>query len=369
MYLEAQRFYVFLLIATFLSALGYYVVFEPTSPLLSLGHLSLPKWAAREKYAYATFLGPPTSENSSTADPAALLKDPYFISVRLLNYQIQYAEKTRTRLTNTPFLVLVLPSVPASQIAVLKKEGATIIPIEPLDLPEAFNQNFINNSRFRDVLAKLRLWELTSWDKVLYLDADSFLLKGLDGLFTEEELSGMQVTLPENGTEGEGRAGKARLDPPETYLMAASTDTYGDQTPWEEDPANHPPYLCACFMLFAPSSRLLLYYLSVLNSPEAPRDAYYPEQDLLIYVHRKEGRMPWRRIPVTWSANDGEMNEEYALKGGVKSLHVKGWEGAEGGNVANDKYKNMWRDLVKEMEDWWRERGRWDGLGGIGWGE
>ncbi|KAF2800685.1 glycosyltransferase family 8 protein, partial [Melanomma pulvis-pyrius CBS 109.77] len=247
------------------------------------------------------------------------LQDPYFISVRLLNYQITHAEKTRTTLHNVPFLILVLPSVPSRQIDILKSEGATIVPIETLDLPAAFDREFITNSRFRDVLSKLRLWELIDWDKILYLDADTFLLENLDAIFTDPELSAPMKTLSTNKTEGGGDG----VEPPETYLMAASSDTYGDQTEWEEP--GHINYLCACFMLFSPSLPLFNYYLNILTSPEAPPNAAYPEQDLLIHVHRLEGRMPWRRIPVEWSANDGEMNDERALLGGVKSLHVKGW--------------------------------------------
>lgn len=353
MHLEARRFFSFLLFATVLSVLGYITIFTPPK-LPTLEHLSLPKWTQTQhaKYTYATFLGPPTSTSSSgnaTTNATALPEDPYFTTVRLLNYQIRHAPKTRTKLKDTPFLVLTLPSVPQSHIDVLKKEGATIVQTEPLNLPDAFNKNFINNSRFRDVLAKLRLWELVSWDKIIYLDADSYLLQNLDDLFTEPSLSHMQKTLAPNASaEDDG------VEPPKEYLMAASTDTYGDQTPWEEP--GHVNYLCACFMLFAPSAQLFDYYYNILtlpNPPPALRDAYYPEQDLLIYVHRLTGRMPWRRIPITWSANDGEMNDEYALKGGIKSLHVKGWQGAEGGNVANEKYKEVWRGLVKEMEEYW----------------
>ncbi|KAF2465591.1 nucleotide-diphospho-sugar transferase, partial [Lindgomyces ingoldianus] len=238
--------------------------------------------------------------------------DPYFISVRLLTYQIMHAEKTRTKFDGVPFLVLVLPQVPKSQTDVLKKEGATIVEVQPLDLPDLFDKNYIMGSRFRDVLSKLRLWQLTDYERVLYLDADSFLLERLDGLFLDERYS--------DDVEGNSH-GRKVFEPPEEFIMAASTDTYGDQTEWEQP--GHVNYLCACFMLFAPSEQMFDYYRYVLTGPDAPPNAAYPEQDLLIYVHRLEGQMPWTRIPIEWSANDGEMVDE--LVGGVKSLHVKGW--------------------------------------------
>lgn len=357
MHSNTRRLYLFLSIISFFSIALYTFRFGlagPKTKVLKLQN-SLPKWTAKENYAYATFLGPPTSKyinskNSTTHTNSTVsqLKDPYFISVRLLNYQIIHAEKTRTTLRDVPFLVLALPEVPKAQLAVLEAEGATIVPIEPLDLPDAFDKNFIENSRFRDVLSKLRLWQLVGYDKILYLDADSFLLENLDEIFVEPQLSAVVKSSLANDAE--------ELKMPDKYLMAASSDTYGDQTPWEEDPENNPAYLCACFMLLQPSNQLFNYYTSTLTGPNAPPNAAYPEQDLLIYVHRKDGPMPWKRIPISWSANDGEMNDELALLGGVKSLHVKGWEGSEGGNVANEKYKNIWKRLVEEMEGFYAQR-------------
>ncbi|KAF2262718.1 nucleotide-diphospho-sugar transferase [Lojkania enalia] len=349
---KSRRLFI-LVIAALISA----IVFTQSHSHLESLYTSQPSlsslgWKAQTKFAYATFLGGSTSKDDSQTDPEHL-KDPYFISVRLLNYQIKHAEKTRTRLSNAPFLVLVLPSVPRSQLDVLKQEGATIVRVEALDLPDAFDKDFIKSSRFRDVLSKLRLWQLTAYDKILYLDADSYLLENLDGIFTDPILSTPQKTLPPNRTDNK-KLGQS-VQPPDTYLMAASADTYGDQTEWEQP--GHINYLCACFMLITPSQELFNYYMNILTGPEAPQRAVYPEQDLLIYVHREEGQMPWRRISIKWSANDGDMVDELREQGGVKSLHVKGWEGGEGGNVAGEKWKAKWRELVGEMEGFYKGRG------------
>ena len=147
-----------------------------------------------QRYAFATFLGPragegptvPTTETTLTLDA-----DPYFTSIRLLTYQLLHAPKTRPRTGSPaiPFLVLTLPSVPEAQIATLAAEGATIIPIAPLDLPEIFRPQGHEHSRFRDVLAKLRVWQLTQYDRILCLDADTVVLEPLDGIFTDAELN------------------------------------------------------------------------------------------------------------------------------------------------------------------------------------
>ena len=312
---RARQFYVIAVVASVVSCsiLIYLYNFGLPQPVSALKTQSpVSEWDENRRYAYATFLGPPTSKNDSNNDNTTLaksdlLQDPYFTSIRLLNYQIKYAAKTKSKIGNVPFLVLVLPQVPAIQISKLAMEGATMVNIEPLDLPDAFDKNFIENSRFRDVLSKLRLWQLTDYDKILYLDADSFLLDSLDDIFTDPDLS----TPSKTTVSADAAPGEHVTEPPETYLMAASSDTYGDQTPWEEP--GHVNYLCACFMLFAPSTALFNYYIAVLTGPDAPKDAWYPEQDLLIQVHRKDGPMPWKRIPIHWSANDGDMNDELAL--------------------------------------------------------
>ncbi|KAH7135866.1 nucleotide-diphospho-sugar transferase [Dendryphion nanum] len=346
MHLEFRKVYPLLVLATLMSGAIYIYILGYSQPLPTLQlPFNRPQRNSTERRAYATFLGGSTSKgqpSNVSASAQVALQDPYFISVRLLNYQILHAEKTKTSSHIIPFVVLALPNVPRSQVAVLEAEGATVVGIEPLDLPDAFDKDYINDSRFRDVLSKLRLWQLTDYDKIVYLDADSFLLQNLDALFTDPELSPIMKTLPS------GQNTTDQIPMPETYLMAASADTYGDQTEWEEP--GHVNYLCACFMLFSPSNALFEYYISVLTGSNAPPNAAYPEQDLLIYVHRNDGPMPWRRIPIQWSANDGEMNDELILLGGVKSLHVKGFEGAEGGNVASEKYKAIWRDMVAEME-------------------
>ncbi|KAF1997344.1 glycosyltransferase family 8 protein [Amniculicola lignicola CBS 123094] len=372
MYSKPRRFFLLLIFVSLLSlAIHLY-----TAPRSIAGRYVQPSVSeskpkkAKEKFAYATFLGPPTSRNASAATDAELQKDPYFISVRLLNHQILHATKTKTKIKEAPFLVLVLPAVPRIWIEHLKKEGATVISIQPLDVPDAFDKDFIKNSRFRDVLSKLRLWELTDYDKILYLDADSFLLQNLDGLFTNKALSMPMQALKDK--EPSWSDEEHIVPPPNTYLMAASTDTYGPQLPWEDsihaasnlDPHSpspsllspsssspeHKQYLCACFMLISPSIPLFKYYTHILRSADAPENAAYPEQDLLIWAHRPEGPMPWKRIGIEWSANDGEMDTVMALKGGVKSLHVKGWDGAEGGNVAGDVWKERWRGMVADME-------------------
>jgi len=342
MFCHGRRLYTSLVLACTLGILVYTLLI-----FCSQRALSTSSRKHHQKYAYATFLGPPTG-SSFGSDPDT---EPYFTSVRLLNYQVLHAPNTHTRLPPPiPFLVLTLPSVPALQLATLAAEGATIVPVQPLDLPPTFDQSAIKRSRFRDVLAKLRLWQLTQYDKILALDADTLILSPLDSIFDDPHLSAPMPTL-----QNDSSLTDLRTPLPSTYLLSASADTWGSQAEWIK--SNHPAYLCACFMLLRPSDAIFAYYEWVLNQPEARFKAYYPDQDLLIYAHRPEGAMPWRRVPVNWSMNDGEAPDELKMaENSVKSLHVKGWKGADGGNVGSEKVKKLWKDRVDEMERYYLQQ-------------
>ena len=298
------------------------------------------------KYAYATFLTP---RGPGLNDP---LVDPYFLSVRLLAHQLLRDPATRTRRAPPiPFLVLALPSVPAAQLDALAADGVTIVPIEPLDLPATFDQSVIGRTRFRHVLAKLRLWQLTAYDKVLCLDADTMLFAPLDELFDHLTLG---APMPTRNTgdddvgDGTSLGPTAALPLPPTYLLAASADTWGNQTDWAA--SGQPDYLCACFMLLAPSDALFAHYERVLASPQPLFQALYPDQDLLIHAHRLDGPMPWRKIPMQWSANDGALvDERGGVRGGVRSLHVKAWKGAEGSNAGGPNAERLWEKRVASL--------------------
>jgi alpha-N-acetylglucosamine transferase len=325
--------------------------------LISLGWQSQWVFGAsrsfRQKYPYATFLGPraPTSANpdgftSTSNSSIATDLDPYFTSVRLLNYQLLHAPSTRTSAQPPiPFLVLALPSVPAAQLSLLASEGATIVPIQPLDVPPSLEKPHISRSRFRDVLAKLRLWQQTNYDRILAVDADSLILSPLDIIFKHPDLSRPMPTL--NREISTANASQPLL--PSEYLLVARADTWGNQAEWGP---NHPVYLCACFMLLEPSEELFAYYQWILSQPEARFEAMFPEQDLLMYAHRAEGNMPWLRMPQEWSVNSEDMLDILGEGGtkGVKSMHVKAWEGAEGGNQGGPRAKSLRKQLIAEME-------------------
>ncbi|KUJ19403.1 nucleotide-diphospho-sugar transferase, partial [Mollisia scopiformis] len=234
----------------------------------------------------------------------------YFTSTRMLNYQLQHCKSTRSK-TEIPFLVLTPLDVPQYQVDQLAEEGATIIPISLIKVPSWIKPGA---HRWQNVMSKLRLFELTEYSRILFLDADTFILKPMDGIFSDPAsfpLNTSQQVIQEDN--------EAPLPP--TYLFASLPEVLHTMHPY-------PPHAWrnfnAGFFLFSPSLALFNYYLSLLNITNR-FDPTYPEQNLLNYAHREFGNMPWRRLGGRhgeWNINLPNMND---VRKGVRSVHAKLW--------------------------------------------
>lgn len=99
-----------------------------------------------------------------------------------------------------PLLVLTTSSADADQgLADLEAAGAQIVPVASLSLSAEFNERHSRKSQharspftkgtkplFHDPLdnfCKLRLWQLSNYERILFLDADTIVVKNIDRLF------------------------------------------------------------------------------------------------------------------------------------------------------------------------------------------
>jgi alpha-N-acetylglucosamine transferase len=100
---------------------------------------------------------------------AVLAYDPYFTAVRVLTYQIIHNPRTRSK-SKIPLLVLVTPQVPHYKHSVLASEGAIVVSIEPIRP----SHNWLTplSSRWEDQFSKLRVFGMTQYERILYLDSD-----------------------------------------------------------------------------------------------------------------------------------------------------------------------------------------------------
>jgi len=108
--------------------------------------------------------------------------------------------------TGTAVPVLVLATGEAEHLEELEREGCRIVPVSQPKVSDAFKQrhsrealhraapfNKGNKPAFHDPVdnfCKLELWKFTDYQKIVFLDADSLVVKPIDMLFGFPEFSG-----------------------------------------------------------------------------------------------------------------------------------------------------------------------------------
>jgi hypothetical protein len=109
--------------------------------------------AASPRYAFATI-----HYEGTPADAE------YILGIRVLMQSLQPLQ--------CPFLIMVSKSVSQSSIRLFESEGATVIPVE--DVSNPFGHVL---ARFQNTFNKLYLWNMTEYDRVIYLDADNIAVQ------------------------------------------------------------------------------------------------------------------------------------------------------------------------------------------------
>ncbi|MEO7331326.1 MAG: glycosyltransferase family 8 protein [Minicystis sp.] len=87
----------------------------------------------------------------------------------------------RATTPTAPQMVMVTAEVSETARARLANQGWTIREIEPIANPNP--ESALLFPRFGQTFAKLRAWDLPELDKVVFLDADTIVLRNLDWLF------------------------------------------------------------------------------------------------------------------------------------------------------------------------------------------
>ena len=271
---------------------------SPSSPTSSTSLLT-----SKSPYAYVTLLAPnPKLDNKTVPDD----EDEYFVGTRVLAYQLLHAPRTCTN-TSIPFVVLATPDIPESKLERLRKDGATVKVIERIS--ESWMKPGLQ--RWRDMMSKLRVLELTQFEKVLFMDADMYIADRMDGIFTDPTAEPL-VSKSELAIDDE--------DPlPETYIFSAQQYMEGRVHPY---PPPAGDYFSGGFFLCQPSMVTFNYYLAIAKIKDR-FNSNAMEQGLLNYAHRREGPMPWTDIYYKWTTTWPSMKEYEA---GAHSLHEKWWD-------------------------------------------
>ncbi len=314
--------------------------------------------------ANATTASPPTKLEESVQSPFAFVafladnwqhtefeddnEDTYFYSTRIMGYQLMHNPETRSN-TSIPFVVLTTKGVSERKRARLRKDGAVVIVVDDVPLPDWFS---IGNPYWLDVMTKLRVFQQTQFEKILLLDADVLPVRRLDGIF-EDPATEMAAPL-----QNKRRAGD-QIPLPSTYMFAGMTSGGGrdhDSETEEKYYASMERYheldqVNAGFLLAAPSQEIYEYYTSIL-AEEGRFDPAQPEQNLLIEAHRIDGPMPWKSIRYNWIINSPNFQD---YEHGVHAVHEKLWKGEHRGEEFGMKdLAALWDRARGEMEGYYR---------------
>lgn len=259
--------------------------------------------------AYATLL---TGQGNEVDDRPAD-EDHYYVSARMLCYQILYQESTKTSL-DAPCLVLTTPNVRKDKIEQLKKDGATIVPVDYISSDWATTEV----TTWKYVLSKIRLWKMTKYDLIAFLDTDRVLIESLDGLFTDPAVV-VQDNLRMNSAIHVDEGPQ-----PDDFLFASTAEmTKNHSFPPKTEPEDfyNIHYFEAGTFVMRPSVEMYNYHLRVLSIPDRFSPAL-PEQNMWNYIYRHDGNMPWTQLDTSWSAHFPTLKD---IEMGAKSVHEKFW--------------------------------------------
>jgi alpha-N-acetylglucosamine transferase len=331
--LRSEKLLQAILILASLFVFIYYHVLNPETVPNLLIHKHMGSGSPRgSKVAFDTLLTPSGAEYMGEME-----NDFYFCSIRLLNYQLQLANNTRST-RGIPFVVLATADVPHWKRDKLEDEGAIVMVVE--ELGSSWLQPLTD--RWKGIMAKLRLWELVQYDRILFLDADMFLLKPMDGIFDDP------AAQHRKSLENSDEIKPDEPSLPSNYVFASHSEVLHTTHTY---PPPELPTFNGGFFLMSPSLKMCHYLTSLLNIPER-FDSTYMEQSLLNYAHREPGNMPWNHLQWKWNVNLPNMND---VGEGVHSVHAKLWSPGTELQPIEMELRELWQAARFEMETYYKE--------------
>lgn len=287
------------------------------------------------RYAFATLLSPNYKENADQTDIAS---DEYFLSARLLNYQLRHSNATKYHDPSVPFLVMCPPQVGQNKRKILEEEGATIVPVEHV----MADWIKVPLPTWLEMLDKLFLWSYTDYDKILFIDADVFLVQSLNGIFEDDAAAEFPT--------------KKDLTPPEhlgalpaTYTLAGVVDGGSGS---RKNPMS-PNYLNGGFFLIKPDQKLFRHLMKFVQTPES-FSVSMMEQNLINDIFKVDGPMPWQHMDPMWDTSCPEPDN---IKAGWKTVHSKLWKTHAEPCEVDPVASRMWYQTLGHMESFYAQSG------------
>lgn len=107
-----------------------------------------------------------------------LLTQPdYLVGVKALHRSLKQSH------TRWPLIVMTTEAISLADREALQAEGCVVHPVDPIYPNSALEPHYAS-AQFGEVWTKLRAWQLTDCERVVFLDADMLVLQNMDELFT-----------------------------------------------------------------------------------------------------------------------------------------------------------------------------------------
>lgn len=266
--------------------------------------------------------------------------DAYLDATRLLTYELLHAPDTRVNTTSVNFLVLCSSSVPITYKQQLQKDGAIVIEVDDVPVDWWIKSNV---GRWKEQFTKLRVFEITEYQRILFIDADTMIFDHLDPIFHEPEVVPL---IPTFTFPPQVQAKTDELPPPSEWLFAARSDNGYTGMRNHLIPPLQSLNFGAGFFIIAPNLQLFTYLRSIMSHWRR-FDSYTMEQSLLSYAFRRNGPMPWRELHWKWSVM---WPTEIDKQMGVVTLHDKFW-----GDGSPQPLREIWKAKMQEMRQYHRK--------------
>ena len=212
---------------------------------------------------------------------ATLLTQPsYLPGVRTLSASLARSG------SRYPLLVLVTPGIDDGVRQLLEHDGCLVREVEPLRPTSGGRDNYAN-ARFAEVWTKLAVWNLTEFDRVVFLDADMLVVRPMDELFS--------IDLPPGGIAA---CHACRCNP--NMIADYPADWTPERCAYTHRPVDGPRdhYLNGGLLVLEPDASVFADMVQRLSALDDLSRYPFAEQDFLNEYYRDR----WRPLPYVYNA-------------------------------------------------------------------
>lgn len=214
-----------------------------------------------------------------------LLTQPdYLVGVKALHRSLKQSN------TRWPLVVMTTEAIPQADRDALQAAGCVVQQVDPIYPNRELEQHYAS-AQFGEVWTKLRTWQLTAYERVVFLDADMLVLRNMDELFTLD-LGSNQLAA----------CHACRCNPNQIASYPASWQPENCHYTWQDRnqpaPASLDNYLNGGFLVLKPDNAVYEQLAGRIAAIEDLKAYPFSEQDLLNEAFAGH----WQPLPYIYNA-------------------------------------------------------------------